>query len=281
VVDTISSKVTHVVAARVCPSYNYFGIKQTLNIYEQSRTAKVRSATRYPSIKIVTPNWLYDSISHWRHEPEEPYLIEIHPEDRHPKVNGFDEGGPLLSSEDEESEDEEDEDFDNEPVDTSNVGWKDVDEEFAEFFGDELDELDDEEESETESIRSERTEVVEVGKRKRGENASVADSEGDTDMEESLLPSESGSRLAKRQRVARERAAAGSSLRDVEVSFNEDAEAEDSDSLADELERELLGLDDGDDAEEGGGDEAEGEGAGEDEAEGEVEVEGEGEEGGG
>jgi RNA polymerase II subunit A-like phosphatase len=270
----ISSKVTHVVAARVCPS-NSFGINQMLNIDEQSRTAKVRSATRYPSIKIVTLNWLYDSISHWRHEPEEPYLIEIHPEDRHPKVNGSDEGGPLLSSEDEESEDEDDEDFDNEPVDTSNVGWKDVDEEFAEFFGDELDELD-EDESDTESLRSERTEVVEVGKRKRGENLSVADLEGDTDMDDSLLPSDTGSRLAKRQRVARERAAAGSGLRDVEVSFNEDEDAETDDSnslsLADELERELLGLGDEDDAEEG---------AGEGEAEGEGEPEGEAEGGGG
>jgi hypothetical protein len=206
----------------------------------------------------------------------------IHPEDRHPgggtvtsSVNGLDEGGPLLSSEDEDSdEDSDDEDLDSyfqpsggdgarQPdggLDMSNVGWKDVDEEFAEYFGDD----DDFEESDTESIRSERTEVVEVGKRKRGENPAVADPEGDTNMEDPTLPSDIGSRLAKRQRIARERAAAGSSLRDVEVSVDENVDADvapatngseesGDESLADELERELLGLEDGDDATKEGG----------------------------
>ncbi|KAA8893966.1 hypothetical protein FN846DRAFT_787193 [Sphaerosporella brunnea] len=239
VVETVSSKVTHLIAAR-------------------SRTAKVRTAARYPNIKIVSPAWLYDSISHWRHELEEPYLIAIHPEDRNPKINGFDGGGPLLSSEDEDSDEveEEEEDFNTaELVDTSNVPWNDVHEEFAEYFGDE-----DFEESDTESMRSERTEVVEIGKRKRepGENA-PADLEGDTTMDESspisstTVPSDTGSRLAKRQRIARERAAAGSGLRDVEISIHEEDDVESgSDSLADELERELLGLDE-EEVEGGGG----------------------------
>ena len=116
---------------------------------------------------------------------------------------------------------------------------------------------------------------MEVGKRKRGTGTATAtatavtttaaapaesDGEGDTEGEET--GSDTRSRLAKRQKIARDRAAAGSSLRDVELSIetddnmdvgeqNEEAESG-SDSLADELERELMGLD-GDFADGGGG----------------------------
>lgn len=30
----------------------------------------------------MSPQWIYDSITHWKHLPEDDYLIEIHPEDR-------------------------------------------------------------------------------------------------------------------------------------------------------------------------------------------------------
>ncbi|QSS64812.1 RNA polymerase II C-terminal domain phosphatase component, partial [Histoplasma capsulatum] len=59
----ISSKTTHLVAGR-------------------NRTAKVREATRYPNIKIVTVQWLLDSITQWKRLDEEPYLVPVHPEDR-------------------------------------------------------------------------------------------------------------------------------------------------------------------------------------------------------
>ena len=146
----------------------------------------------------------------------------------------------------------------------SNVGWKDVDEEFAEYFGD----TDDYEESDSESVRSAATTTeLEVGKRKRnltpGDHA--PDGEGDVPMEGAS--NDVGSRLSKRRKLARERAAAGSALRDVEVSIDEheeeaggdagyqEDEGSDGDSLAVELERELLGLGDpeANEAGEGGG----------------------------
>lgn len=59
----IGPRVTHLVAGR-------------------NRTAKVREATRYPKIKIVTTQWLLDSLTAWRRLDETPYLVPVHPEDR-------------------------------------------------------------------------------------------------------------------------------------------------------------------------------------------------------
>ncbi|KAI5807786.1 putative RNA polymerase II CTD phosphatase Fcp1 [Pyronema omphalodes] len=135
--ESVTSKVTHLIAAR-------------------PRTTKVRQATRYPHIKIVNPNWLYDSISNWKHEDEDRYIITIHPEDRHPAgsdgLPSLDDGnGPLLSSEDETGSDEEDE-YDSEEgdikVDVSNVKWGDASNELAEFLGEDADDDDDEDEDE-------------------------------------------------------------------------------------------------------------------------------------
>ncbi len=67
--ENISKRTTHVIAAR-------------------NRTAKVRQAARRRKIKIVTTQWLFDSISRWQRVNEEPYLIPVHPEDR---------GGPTSS----------------------------------------------------------------------------------------------------------------------------------------------------------------------------------------
>lgn len=140
----------------------------------KSRTAKVRqAAARYQKVKIVSPNWLYDSISNWRKEPEENYLIEIHPEDRHESsLNGFQEidDAQMLSTEDEES-DEMDEEIPSSPADElnapdmANVGWMDVDEEFKAWIG-----SDDEEDEEEENDEENGDEGEEVG----GENESMA-----------------------------------------------------------------------------------------------------------
>lgn len=61
--ENISKRTTHVIAAR-------------------NRTAKVRQAARRKKIKIVTTQWLFDSISQWQRVDERPYLIPVHPEDR-------------------------------------------------------------------------------------------------------------------------------------------------------------------------------------------------------
>lgn len=63
ITENITKRTTHVIAAR-------------------NRTAKVRQAARRRKIKIVTTQWLFDSISQWQRVDEEPYLIPVHPEDR-------------------------------------------------------------------------------------------------------------------------------------------------------------------------------------------------------
>ncbi|KAL2370921.1 RNA polymerase II CTD phosphatase Fcp1 [Blastomyces gilchristii SLH14081] len=75
----ISSRTTHLVAGR-------------------NRTAKVREATRYPNIKIVTVQWLLDSITQWKRVDEEPYLVPVHPEDRGELIGGSDNVSPADDS---------------------------------------------------------------------------------------------------------------------------------------------------------------------------------------
>jgi RNA polymerase II subunit A-like phosphatase len=62
-VEKVTKHTTHVVAAR-------------------NRTQKVRQAAKRPDIKIVTTQWLFDSLSQWHKLNEKPYEIRVHPEDR-------------------------------------------------------------------------------------------------------------------------------------------------------------------------------------------------------
>ncbi|GKZ39900.1 carboxy-terminal domain (CTD) phosphatase, partial [Aspergillus brasiliensis] len=63
IASKINMKTTHLVAGR-------------------NRTAKVREATRYPKVKIVTTQWLLDCLTQWKRLAEEPYLLPVHPDDR-------------------------------------------------------------------------------------------------------------------------------------------------------------------------------------------------------
>jgi RNA polymerase II subunit A-like phosphatase len=201
-------------------------IDHLLTFY-QSRTAKVRtSAARYPHIKIVSPQWLYNSISNWQKEPEEPYLIDIHPEDR-PMANGVDDSRlGSMSSDDEEFEDMDDEEMQSTQTDDgflpddlpdmANVGWMEVDEEFKEWIGSDTDWLgsddEDDEDNDDDDDYGEGGDGSALsnnnnGKRARGTTPPSGGLEGDATPE---------SRLSKRQKVSRERPA--SALRNVEAS---------------------------------------------------------------
>lgn len=104
IAQKVNSRVTHLVAGR-------------------NRTAKVREATRYPSINIVTIQWLLDSLVNWTRQDEQSYLVPVHPEDRvepvgstgssppNPGEGRVDEHG-ILSSDDEESSTMSDEESD-------------------------------------------------------------------------------------------------------------------------------------------------------------------------
>ena len=86
----VNSKTTHLVAGR-------------------NRTAKVREATRYPNVKIVTTQWLVDSVTNWKRLDEEPYLVPVHPDDKGEPVGSREgspkgaEDGALISSSEEDT----------------------------------------------------------------------------------------------------------------------------------------------------------------------------------
>lgn len=191
----INARTTHLVAGR-------------------NRTAKVREATRYPNIKIVTTQWLLDSLTSWSHLDEEPYLVPVHPDDRgEPLSPGSRELGESswISSSDEEATGSlwTDEEFNGEDFFTS-AGWDEtgpisyddaeqaaVHDELKEFLG-----SDDESESDSEAWGEEQTERSKKRKRGEGEGTTDEESGGDDDEEESDAQ---GSRLSQRIKRSYER----------------------------------------------------------------------------
>ncbi|KAI9754073.1 MAG: hypothetical protein M4579_004856 [Chaenotheca gracillima] len=277
--ENITKRTTHVVAAR-------------------NRTAKVRQAARRPRVKITTIQWLLDSISQWQRLEEEPYLIPVAPEDREPHsssngassdhgghVDGLgDEESFVLSSSDENEAGSEDESTTSDREDGEdgerrvpdalvdpfeNYDQEAVDEELKEFLGS------DDDDSDADSAASEGSQRS-ATRRKRKRSTSPTSTTSDASSQEGDAPSApvdredpTGSRLAKRQQVARSRttglkavATATSSAEatgdekvddavdngtngdgaesedDDETGSAEDAE-EDEESGPDELEREL------------------------------------------
>ncbi|KAI9822129.1 MAG: Carboxy-terminal domain (CTD) phosphatase [Thelocarpon impressellum] len=209
----INKHTTHVVAAR-------------------NRTAKVRQAARIERIKIVNTQWLLDSISQWKRLDEDGYLIPVHPEDREGGRNAFGEkdgeltadenSGLSSSSDDGERDNDGDDDNATDEIDDpdgvlpadleGNVSpvegfmrydWKEIDDDLADFLG-----SDDESESESVASASSRNSTS-PRKRKRSRSRSASGSVTDGgepparngDSAEDL----SGSRLAKRQQLARAR----------------------------------------------------------------------------
>ncbi|KAL5357735.1 hypothetical protein BJX96DRAFT_23750 [Aspergillus floccosus] len=190
-------------------------MKTTHLVAGRNRTAKVREATRYPNIKIVTTQWLLDSLTQWKHLSEDPYLLPVHPDDRGEPISpGSKElESSWLSSENEEDTGEFLSDDDNYTENTedifkssgldehSSIGFDDdelaaVHEELKEFLG-----SDDESESDNESTIL--TEDVPSKKRKRGDGTDDdADEDGDSQGEEDDMQ---GSRLSQRIKRSYER----------------------------------------------------------------------------
>lgn len=197
----ITPKTTHLVAGR-------------------NRTAKVREATRYPKVKIVTTQWLLDSLTQWKRLVEDPYLLPVHPEDRGEPISTTEESAWLSSSEegrehatgdDDGGEDGQDQDQDQGQTEELNEDFQRTNEEIAKSSGltdlspigidfDERDEVhaelkeflgsDDESESDNEfpipPIPADQTTAAPGGtKRKRDDEAEKnGDGEGEGDGEE-------------------------------------------------------------------------------------------------
>ncbi|PWY84533.1 hypothetical protein BO94DRAFT_536089 [Aspergillus sclerotioniger CBS 115572] len=188
----ISLRTTHLVAGR-------------------NRTAKVREATRYPNIKIVTTQWLLDCLIQWKRLAEEPYLLPVHPDDRgepiSPGSKEFVESSWLSSSDDATGDSMADDEDATEDLlksagmdQTSPIGYDEeqqaaVHEELKEFLGSD-------DESESDSDVSLVDEMGPSKKRKREEGEGSGDEEMDSAGEEGDVP---GSRLSQRIKRSYER----------------------------------------------------------------------------
>lgn len=68
----------------------------------RTRTSKVRqAASRYPNIKIVTHQWLLDSITKWAQQNTTPYLVDIHESDRKSALTSPHESDESVADDDE------------------------------------------------------------------------------------------------------------------------------------------------------------------------------------
>ncbi|KAH0543965.1 hypothetical protein FGG08_001732 [Glutinoglossum americanum] len=216
--ENVNRNTTHLVAAR-------------------NRTAKVRQAARYSHIKIVTTQWLFDSMSQWQRLDEEPYLIPVHPDDRgEPASTVYDpqlDDGAILSSDDEGVSDDGENgitDADtadgldvlapsgsSDGIDTLDLDWGETNKELDDWLGSEADD------SDVESIASGVSDSSLEGRKKRKRSASPS-ADGDNDIENgdgSAGPADDmkGSRLAKRQQMARNRT---TSLKEVATVTDQD-----------------------------------------------------------
>lgn len=207
----VNRKVTHLVAST-----------------SRTRTHKVRQAAKYPNIKIVNQQWLLNSMSKWEKEDETPYLVQIHDQDR-VREEGFNSSAPSSihdsdessssGSSDEETGDslpasQEDPETDTEglipedyeeghsPIDgLKEVNWGGVDDELAEFLGDDDD--DDDEDSANDSDASSASDSSRVSRASRGSRRGVKRPVGEISTDESDTDEESN--LTKRVRTAKSR----------------------------------------------------------------------------
>lgn len=218
------------------------GITHLVVSMNRPRTAKVRTAAKIPSIKIVNQNWLQDSISQWEELDETPYLVHLHPADQSglaPLVmpgqgadpvpdaaNAATQNGAPVEEEEEEEIDsaaEEDESDPRSPIDElKGFDFNGADEELDEFLADDSEE-DDGGDNKTDpgfetdgSVKSDTgSERGSTSSRGRGKvvngTSTSKRKHGDTDSESEQESSSTGSALSKKLRISRMRG--GSSLR--------------------------------------------------------------------
>ncbi|KAI9641318.1 CTD phosphatase Fcp1 [Ciborinia camelliae] len=194
----VSRRVTHVVASS-----------------QKTRTQKVREAAKYSHIKIVTQQWLTQSMSKWKKDDESEYLVEINPADRRQSDDSFipspasddsEESSDYTESDDYEDDDSgaqsQESELDGEgvmpdelPGDISPIeglNWGGIDDELAEFMGDDESGSESDTSHTSNNSRTSRTSSRRGHKRRFDEGTDEDDSEDE-------------STLAKKQRVANSR----------------------------------------------------------------------------
>lgn len=191
-----------------------------------TRTHKVRQGAKYPHIKIVNSQWLFNSMSKWEKEPEEPYLVKIHDSDRI-REDGFDSSAPSMESDDSEDTESENEDSNSIPAsqddevaegvipdemeaghspidDLKEFDWGEVDDELKDFLGSDSDNDSDSSNASNSSSKSGSSNKS-ASKGTKRQHQDITDDD-DSDEE---------SALAKKQRTANQRS---SGLKTVKTS---------------------------------------------------------------
>lgn len=180
--DKITRKTTHLVAPTA-----------------KTRTHKVRQAAKYPHIKIVTKQWLFDAFTKWEKPDESQYLVEIQEGDRlrrpssaDPSLDGSDsesymESEPETDSIPASQEEEEEEDAEGvmpdsfedaaSPIDDlKTFDWGDADDELKDFLGS------DDEANDSDTSTSSRTSTKSSrGKKRNHSDATGVEDEDDSD----------------------------------------------------------------------------------------------------
>lgn len=211
ITENITKRTTHVIAS------------------PERRTAKVRQAAkRGGRIAIVTQSWLYACFSQWKKVREDPYRVHsdapVNGTARLPDSFEHKDDGALSSSEEEAALTEEEpetgthtpnglslstdvEDLevhmpshsraDSSPTEEESPDyWADIDDEFADFMGSDVDE-----DSDAESIKSDRSTAQDTtpgGRKRKRDAVNSENAEGDDAQEP-------GSKLQKRKKEALER----------------------------------------------------------------------------
>ncbi|VEU21605.1 DEKNAAC102405 [Brettanomyces naardenensis] len=107
-------------------------------------TFKVRLAKSVdPNVKIVNPDWLFSCMSLWEKVSEDAYQVKVNSLMSKEQVDNFLKYHNHVGN------------GDSSTFDTSNLDWKEIDDEMREFMGDEYDELDSDDEREKQQKKGE------------------------------------------------------------------------------------------------------------------------------
>lgn len=204
------------------------------------KTTKVKKAARFPNIKIVNPEWMFQCCTRWEHVDETPYLIEIDPADRDGPLFKEDEDGSLSATGDEEADELADSPV---TLDLTADTWAAVDDELDDFLNGSDTEAEGNSDSDTDSVRSDNSTTSDTTKnakkRKRG-----LDSTNNSEAEESdSSVNSTTSRLQRRKKRTLERVSSltnvvtadkSSGLPSPETTGPEEDQADDEDKAATE-----------------------------------------------
>ncbi|KAL6710452.1 CTD phosphatase Fcp1 [Coniothyrium glycines] len=149
------------------------------------KTTKVKKAARFPHIKIVNPDWMFQCCARWEHLDETAYAIETDEADRSGSPIEDPEDGSVSAMGDEEVDEPADSPI---TLDLTADTWAEVDDELADFLNESDTEAEGNSESDSES------------KRKR-----VSEPINNSEAEESDSSISSTSRLQRRKKRTMER----------------------------------------------------------------------------